>query len=582
MKTEEDIKTYRIGNEIQIKWPILTNGEEQSLAGRRLSLYLSDQWGNDRKVETFGTEGNVIVFTFLATEQYKTGVYRLTLFENEGIAHQTACDYCFAFRLVAHSCDIPVDMEVKELPLSSTNMSVGIHGLSAYELAVNYGYEGSEEQWMKEFQTVLSSTQLIVESVERAGDILQRTEELMEEVRPISEQEHERIESEQQRVESERERNSGEQNREQQEAERIANENARKESELQRQDAFGNSENSRTSQFEQREHERAESFSQSEQQRQQTFMLSEEEREKSFAESENGRQATFEESESQRESRVNEVLSDIDNAESERSETESQRKENEQERQQSESSRRLNENTRQENENIRGRNESTRRSNENLRVQHEQERVENELQRQRNEDLRIQQDDVIAEAERLRSQAETRRVSSENERAVAEQRRNQAETLRENAELDREKNTKEAIDGIEAKIKEKHETYQQTLDETVSEAERRVQTAINDWNRTRRVFQTESEVEIQPNVKNIWPGKMPQLTIAFAEGVSGYDNEYMIEFTCPDDAATELTLPSGVLWVDDETLELQAGYTYQISIIDNLAIYAGWETTSAN
>ena len=92
MKTEEDIKTYRIGNEIQIKWPILTNGEEQSLAGRRLSLYLSDQWGNDRKVETFGTEGNVIVFTFLATEQYKTGVYRLTLFENEGIAHQTACD----------------------------------------------------------------------------------------------------------------------------------------------------------------------------------------------------------------------------------------------------------------------------------------------------------------------------------------------------------------------------------------------------------------------------------------------------------------------------------------------------------
>ena len=71
MAKNEQMKTYRIGNEIQIKWPILTNGEEVSLDGRRLSLYLSDQWGNDRRVENFGTEGNIVVFTFLASEQLR-------------------------------------------------------------------------------------------------------------------------------------------------------------------------------------------------------------------------------------------------------------------------------------------------------------------------------------------------------------------------------------------------------------------------------------------------------------------------------------------------------------------------------
>lgn len=173
-----NMKTYRIGNEISIRWPILTNGNEESLDGRYLTLYMSDQYGSSRQVENFGTEGNVIVFTFLPTEQKRTGTYHLTLFENEGDEHQLVCDWCNAFRLVAHSCEIPADMAADELPLNATNIDVGIRGQSAYEIAVQHGYEGSEEQWAQQFNTILTSAETIEAGAQAAQQILDRNEQL--------------------------------------------------------------------------------------------------------------------------------------------------------------------------------------------------------------------------------------------------------------------------------------------------------------------------------------------------------------------------------------------------------------------
>jgi len=90
------------------------------------------------------------------------------------------------------------------------------------------------------------------------------------------------------------------------------------------------------------------------------------------------------------------------------------------------------------------------------------------------------------------------------------------------------------------------------------------------------VEQTQSEVTIEPNKLNIWSTPISTLTILFASGVTGYVNEYMIQFTCPSNAATTLTLPSGIQWANED-LEPEAGYTYQISILDGLAVFAGWE-----
>ena len=474
MKNEQ-MKTYRIGNEIQIKWPILTNGEEVSLDGRRLSLYISDQWGNDRKVETFGTEGNMIVFTFLASEQYKTGVYRLTLFENEGLEHQTACDYCFAFRLVAHSCDIPADMTVADLPLASTNMEVGIHGLSAYEIAVNYGYEGSEEQWMREFQTVLSSTNLIVESVAMAEKVLQRTENLFTDLSDIQQAEQIRVSNEEGRDHAEGLRQSAEDERQLQ------------------------------------EQTRQQTFAESELQRQQTFETSEQQRSGSYEQAERRRDTSF-----------SEVVGNI--AESERSRVEA--------------------------ETLRNSSENTRNRQETARVEEETLRQESEQQRSSNENVRSKNENARIEAEHIRIRNENSRQQLYNSVLSSEQQRVENEQDRENNEQRRNSETAAAI------------------------------AAISGEHIVLKVLQTNSEVSINPNVKNVWETPMQQLTISFRDGDSRCDNEYIIQFTCPANVGTDLNLPSTVRWLDNNPLNPEPGYTYQISVVDNLAIYAGWEAAS--
>ena len=119
-----------------------------------------------RQIHDFHIEGNVILWTFKSNEQEQAGFYHLTLFENEGDAEQYATDYMRAFRLVPHSNEVPGDMNAEELPLSSSGIDVGMRGLSAYEIAALNGYQGTEEQWVRDFDTVLSSSTIIVEQAQ--------------------------------------------------------------------------------------------------------------------------------------------------------------------------------------------------------------------------------------------------------------------------------------------------------------------------------------------------------------------------------------------------------------------------------
>ena len=88
------------------------------------------------------------------------------------------------------------------------------------------------------------------------------------------------------------------------------------------------------------------------------------------------------------------------------------------------------------------------------------------------------------------------------------------------------------------------------------------------------VENTEEKEFILPNVLNKW-GKIKSLTINSFQGAQEeHVNEYMLEFTVSGDDFT-LTLPEGVRWVEEPTWE--NGYTYQVSIVNNLAVFAGWE-----
>ncbi len=79
---------------------------------------------------------------------------------------------------------------------------------------------------------------------------------------------------------------------------------------------------------------------------------------------------------------------------------------------------------------------------------------------------------------------------------------------------------------------------------------------------------------ISPNILYRWGAITELEIISFQEAQEGCVNEYMLEFTVSGDNFT-LTLPEGIRWIEEPTW--YDGYTYQVSIINNLAVYAGWE-----
>lgn len=90
------------------------------------------------------------------------------------------------------------------------------------------------------------------------------------------------------------------------------------------------------------------------------------------------------------------------------------------------------------------------------------------------------------------------------------------------------------------------------------------------------VAQTDTTVSIQPNVLNVW-GNVSSLAISLVSGAQGSVNEYMLEFTVASDNFT-LSLPSSVRWSEEP--EWVNGNTYQVSIENNLALYAEWEAAN--
>lgn len=56
---------------------------------------------------------------------------------------------------------------------------------------------------------------------------------------------------------------------------------------------------------------------------------------------------------------------------------------------------------------------------------------------------------------------------------------------------------------------------------------------------------------------------------------SQYASQYMFQFTCPADVATTLSVPTDVVW--SVVPQIEAGKTYQVSVLENLAIITAWE-----
>lgn len=87
-------------------------------------------------------------------------------------------------------------------------------------------------------------------------------------------------------------------------------------------------------------------------------------------------------------------------------------------------------------------------------------------------------------------------------------------------------------------------------------------------------------VEPQGNVITIdsdkfykW-GEVANLAITFNAPSAPYVGSYIFQFTCPADAATSLAMPIEVMW--NKTPLIEAGKTYQVSVVNNLAVITAW------
>lgn len=149
---ERNMKRIRIGKDIEIHWPILTNGEQVALEGRDLKLFVHLPSHMDIPVD-FTTEGNTAIFIITGAMQKSIGMYRLTMWENLQKSGQTAVDYCNAFELVPTTCmeggEDDNNLTTETVDLEASSLVVGLPGESAYEAFKKYNpnSELTEEEY---------------------------------------------------------------------------------------------------------------------------------------------------------------------------------------------------------------------------------------------------------------------------------------------------------------------------------------------------------------------------------------------------------------------------------------------------
>ena len=80
--------------------------------------------------------------------------------------------------------------------------------------------------------------------------------------------------------------------------------------------------------------------------------------------------------------------------------------------------------------------------------------------------------------------------------------------------------------------------------------------------------------QIKPNTFYKF-GEIISMTITLAAEESGILNEYMFEFATGTTPAT-LSLPDSVKWSGGNAPTIEASKTYQVSIVNNLAVYTSF------
>lgn len=204
------MKSIRIGNDIRIEWPIVLSGDVSKLQDLDLTVevrpsakiidthnYADEIRNNDNKRLLFEKhettvmmngglecrrdigdgkehcrprpprpcpprpippapvklpyhiEDNTLIAMWTADRQFATGDYDIILYAHKNEGGQAVCDQYRFVRLVSHTAqaDAPDDSGI-EAVIAMQPVTLELSGLSAYEVAVINGFQGTEKEWL--------------------------------------------------------------------------------------------------------------------------------------------------------------------------------------------------------------------------------------------------------------------------------------------------------------------------------------------------------------------------------------------------------------------------------------------------
>lgn len=164
------MEKIRYGNDITFRWTVKRDGQPEDFSKAITLRLLMRGTSSTVEVKNYKIDGSTITWLFAGKDQRGPSTYSLTLIENEGLDNMFTVDKCEVLQLASSSCcacdeDGPFTIDVE------SDICVPSNGLSAYELAVLYGFKGTEQEWLDSLKQP---------AVDAAGEAERTVRELVE------------------------------------------------------------------------------------------------------------------------------------------------------------------------------------------------------------------------------------------------------------------------------------------------------------------------------------------------------------------------------------------------------------------
>lgn len=150
--------TIRIGNDIDVVWKIFSrNGVKFSLEGKTLRLWLLSGPFKKEITDFEIALRNELHFSIDADDLHRVGIYKLLLsvMDDQAVTEDASIDITQVFQLVSktYSQATTTILDGGDIVLTVASVLNNIEtstleGASAYEIAVENGFVGTEEEWL--------------------------------------------------------------------------------------------------------------------------------------------------------------------------------------------------------------------------------------------------------------------------------------------------------------------------------------------------------------------------------------------------------------------------------------------------